>query len=335
MPDDIKFCTACGGSLSNAQPDAGQIPQPLQNDFGQAQAYTPQQAPEPPQPLNQPPQPLNQQDGAFGQQHAGGQQGFGQQAGGQQPSFMPGQSQMGTQRPGGTDRMKGMLVAVVIFLVAFFGSQYLMRSCSGPSSSGSSGSSGVVSGGSSGSSSESPSDTVIPPNYVDDYDNVTCLALMELDGDDLSYLLDELGYDWSSSSVCYLRQSDMAAVAAMDADDNLLSQRDMERLDPGAAGEATIYINSVAGYDNIDDALEGVAGGEIVGQLSKDDSIVAVLEDSSGNYFFISGEAHGDGTFDLAIWNEDSIAMGEFTENFGVEAHSVAEVWEILTGEKI
>jgi hypothetical protein len=158
---------------------------------------------------------------------------------------------------------------------------------------------------------------------------------MELDGEDVSYLLDELGYDWNSGSSCYLRQSDMAAVAAMDADDNLLSQRDMERLDPGAAGEATIYINSVAGYDNIDEALEGAAGGEIVSQLSKDDSIVAVLEDTSGNYFFISGEAHGDGTFDLAIWNEDSIAMGEFTENFGVEAHSVADVWEILTGEKI
>ena len=161
-------------------------------------------------------------------------------------------------------------------------------------------------------------------------------ALAELNGPDVASTLSSLGYSWSDRNTMWLRTSDMAACAIMDEDDNFLSQSDMNAQSAGLVGTSNVYYNSVGGYTGAQEAINGNAGCTVLSTIGDDESGAAVVESPNGTRALVTINANSDGTFDMVVWFEDAIASGEFNDAQGGDyGHSIAEVWQNITGESI
>lgn len=183
---------------------------------------------------------------------------------------------------------------------------------------------GILGGG--GDTPDNPPATTqeAPPEndfseYVDANGNPTGQALIELDGASLAELLQENDYSWSSRSDCWLRQSDLAAIYALDSDSEPLSKNDLSDLKPGAQGEPIIYVDSLGGYSSVGDAFDGAIGMDVDSDnvIYGSDGVLAHVSDSRGNEYIVYTQDHGDGTFDLIFFNEDAISAGLFDSFLG------------------
>jgi len=220
----------------------------------------------------------------------------------------------GTKKKGG--KAKRFIIAIIIAFVAFFVA-YAVAAVFTPEDAGS----GLVTGS---------SELTTSPN-ADDEGNITIAALIDEDGEQVEAILKANGYEWSEGSMCYLRQSDMAAVAALDANDDLMDHDVLQGLAPGADGDAYCYVNSVAGYTDVEEALTANAQCDIIDSEVFDEYLFAVVAADDGAEYLVYGEvsAAGDGTINFWIYGDDALAAGCW-EDMG---SSVDEAWELVTDD--
>ena len=224
---------------------------------------------------------------------------------------------------GGKGKIIGIAVAIaaVVGIGAFFGL-------------------GGLGGGDNGGGNDNPPATTqeAPPEndfseYVDANGNPTGAALLELDGATLADLLQENDYSWSSRSDCWLRQSDLAAVYGLDSDLESLSKNDLAELKPGAQGEAIVYVDSLGGYNSVEEAFDGAIGMDVDSDdvIYGDGGAFAHVSDSRGNEYIVYVNEHGDGTFDLVFFNEDAIAAGLLDSILGADLGDTASAaWAFI-----
>lgn len=173
---------------------------------------------------------------------------------------------------------------------------------------------------------------------VDANDNVTAYAIIELNGSELSSLLDDQSYFWyqetDTEDQYYVRYSDKAAVAVYDQNLTTYDEATFSSMDVAPNRGATLVIDSVGGYYSSDEALSGACQLSNVEDPivdSEEDVTWALVADSAGNHYLILVGAHGDGTYDLIIFNDESVSSGLFESMTDVSGYSsVDELWAVL-----
>lgn len=242
-----------------------------------------------------------------------------------EPQFVPAPPQSAPAAPAGGGNKGGGIVKIIGIVVALAavigGAVFALNSCD--------------KGGGSDTppATSQPADTPETPAddysaYFDGNDNLMGSALIELDGATITELLPDHGYEWSSSSDCWLRQSDMAAVAAYDGDLELLSKNEIAELKAGGQGEEIVYVTSVGGYSNIKQAFDGALGMDIEDVAYEDTFVIGRVSDSRGNEYIVYSEGLDDGTFNLYFFNEKAIKSGAAATVLGADlGETAAEVW--------
>lgn len=167
-------------------------------------------------------------------------------------------------------------------------------------------------------------------DYIDSYGNVNGRAALQLNGNQIAQIAQENGYIWHDNSTCWLRQSDMAAVGAFDAEGSLMSQVQLDALAPGAAGTPCIYLVSVAGYSSEQDAFDNGFGLPADDVRYTDSTVVAKVSDGGATYLVVTID-QGDGTHTFMIFNEASVdVFNNWADgNYG---SSINEIWSSLVG---
>ena len=178
------------------------------------------------------------------------------------------------------------------------------------------------------------------PACTDAHGNPTGYACLNLDGDELTELLLDNDYYWSNYDECYLRDSDRAALGVMDSSGALMGRNDIRDLDTGGEGEPILIINSLGGYDTIQECFDEGLGVELADPdyYSDPDLIAAMVTNEDGEdylvlcYAHIDGSGSPDGTMDLVFVNDDGVAYGLFEQMTGVSGFSsVSEAWDAIS----
>ena len=167
-------------------------------------------------------------------------------------------------------------------------------------------------------------------NYIDSHGNVNGVAALELNGAQIASLVQENGYIWHENSTCWLRQSDMAAVGAFDANLELMTQSEMESLAPGAAGTPCIYLVSSAGYSSEQDAFDNGFGLSPDDVAYSDSTVIAKVSDGGAQYLVVTID-QGDGTHTYMIFNEASCDLFNSWAD-GNYGSTIDEIWTNLVG---
>ena len=173
---------------------------------------------------------------------------------------------------------------------------------------------------------------------IDENGNITLYGLLTLDGEDLRSLLEQQDFEWSNSDTCWLRDTDSSAVAYMNADgDELYSRREMMQLGIAAADASGSYIDSVAGYDSLEDAYKGCVNVDVEDEIVDDDFVCAKVS-CEGISYLVAGFVHTngadeeDGTYDFMALSDSAIKDGMINSILGIDVGaSVDEVWGVIS----
>ena len=348
LDEDAKFCPNCGekiegagvqpdeASAVEAEPQAQPESQPLPQAEPQAQSQPQAESQSQPQPQPQP-YVTGQEPGAPSgatqtQQQAQPQQppyqppqptyGAGPQPGATNqvptqvpsaPSGMPAGSAAGAQK-GNKTKIIAIVVVVALVLVGVFG--FLLPR--------------LGDGSGSGSADVAYNEETGEYNALclDENDNVTAYALVNLTGEQLNGLLEDNDYTFSSG--IYYRDSDLSMLSFQDEDFDSLDQDDIEELPVGGDRDGFSLYLYFTGYDSLDDAYEGICNLEDNGDVVKDDSsetLYARVEDAEGEPYILELSTFDGETYLMTISDD------EYFESFGFDAGgAVDDYWDTVEG---
>ena len=202
-----------------------------------------------------------------------------------------------------------------------------------PSSTSSAQSSGSGTSAAAASTSSAAAAATFDPACLDQKGNVSLYALVELDGADLQTFLSANDFAWSDdASVWMSKQGGM--LCAVNGSGNL-PQRDIDKLDVGAAESPIAYLLTVKGPATSADAFDSAAANVvIVDEFDDGDALFAIVAGSSGQQYLAVATPTGDNEQAILLYTEQAISQGLFRDTVGTDAGTtIAEVWKTVTGK--
>lgn len=146
--------------------------------------------------------------------------------------------------------------------------------------------------------------------------------------------LEQSGYSWVAGASAWMTKEG-AIVEVQDAN-GPMSDKKLAKLKKGAAGTPAVFVVMTNGYDNPQDALQGMSADVTVNDTITydDDSDItfARISGSSGSEMLVvvtrtSGEQQ---TF--LVFNDDAISNGLFTTIVGTAAgNTIDEIWKVVS----
>lgn len=171
---------------------------------------------------------------------------------------------------------------------------------------------------------------------VDQYGNVTVAAILGLRGWQLQTLLSQKEYVWDSSVNQYLGSDSRSLGVAKvnrNGDVNWLSEDEIGELYKGGTGSPVAYMDTVVGYNDPLLAIKGNGGLSVEDYEQGNGAFCAVVYDESLTRFLVMAAPNDDGSFDIAVYNDDAVKTGAL--GYGGGSPTIKDIWPSISGREL
>lgn len=173
-----------------------------------------------------------------------------------------------------------------------------------------------------------------PAEAIDDHQNISLYAIIEMTGPELADLLEKQGYVWNTAESLWARTVDGARFVAL-KETGTFDQAALEAATTKGGAAVAISSNVVAGFKDAKAALSGNAKCVIEDSYFDENGAgVAIIYGPSMVEYFVIAQPYTESTTEIDIYSKEAIGSGMLDQVYGKQiGGSFKDAWKTFTGQ--